>query len=168
MGGLTLLSMLTSLTSFSLRPQHTPQAKRHTAVCAWQLASHFIVQCFWKGIECSSSLGTFGKIIPFAVSLFLPEWQLKVTFPCTILPAVSNFPKLNTIFLCLIGTAVSYQGQTHLHSTLCSFIYWGLYLEPSFMGKKRSQIVRTNFESSEFLDSTLSSEKGKFICFQQK
>jgi hypothetical protein len=30
--------------------------------------------------------------------LFLPDWQFKVTFPYKILPAVSNFLKLNTIF----------------------------------------------------------------------
>lgn len=133
--------MLTSPTSFFLRPQNTnPPANRHTAVCAWQLATHFIVQCFWKGIGCSSSLEAFGKLILFLISLFLPDWQLKVTFPHTVLPAVSNFPKLNTIFLYLIGTAVSYQGQTHLHSTLCSFIYWELYLEPSFSMEKKVKL----------------------------
>lgn len=126
------------LTLFSLSPQHTPQANRHTAVCAWQLPTHFIVQWFWKGMECNSSLETFGKIILFMTSLFIPEWYLKVTF----LPAVSNFPKLNTvIFVFDRHSCVCYQGQTHLHNTLCSFLYWDLFLEPSFMGKK-SQILR--------------------------
>lgn len=79
-------------------PQTILQASRHTAVCIWQIATHFDVQWLSKATKCNSSLETFGNPLLFMSPLSLPDWQLKVTFPCTSLPAVSNFPKLNTIF----------------------------------------------------------------------
>lgn len=70
--------------------QLAPQAKRYTAVCTWQIATHFIVQCLWKATKCNSSSETFGKTLLFMTSLSLPDWQLKVTFACLPLAIFPN------------------------------------------------------------------------------
>lgn len=119
----------------SSSPKHTPLVNKHKAVRRLATRSHFIVWQFWKGTEGSSGPETLGQIILFVIPLFFPEWQLKVTFPYTILPVISNFLKWYPIFLCSIGTAVS-ASKGKPTCTHCSFLYWELYLEPSVTGGK--------------------------------
>lgn len=64
-----------SLTSFPSPAPETHPRQRDTQlyVCAWQLTTHFIVQWFWKGTECDSSLETFWKKNA-VYNIFVSSW----------------------------------------------------------------------------------------------